>query len=202
MGAFLESQDFQPSEPIPQLDEATLRYHKLDHSTSQDALDKMLGKAYVDFKMPGNIEGINPQGANLYSGVQTDFLKFDKAMLYSGRHFRGGGPGLAESMGIEVHEPEQVRCTGYVCVYVNVGYLSPQEASYEIQRHMDTYCVNLRNVPEDYKVLWLPVRPPQESKIELVSFDKLDRRKSWVTKSLTNIMKRLKGVIKPKRKKT
>jgi hypothetical protein len=58
---------------------------------------------------------------------------------------------------------------GMLVVYVNVGGLSNIEAEAYMNK-IRRRCKDLKHIPLDYGVMWLPVRPPEQNRVELIRF--------------------------------
>lgn len=59
---------------------------------------------------------------------------------------------------------------GLVTIYINVGQLPMDKAELYIDK-IKKNCKKLRNIPLSYGVIWLPVRPPEQNRIEVIRFD-------------------------------
>lgn len=65
--------------------------------------------------------------------------------------------------------PKEEELKGLVVIYVNVGHLNQIDA----EKYMDkvkSNCKKMKNIPLNYGVMWLPVRPPEQNKVEIVRF--------------------------------
>lgn len=65
--------------------------------------------------------------------------------------------------------PQDEELQGLVVIYINVGHLSvPQAEAYidMIKKNLKS----LKNIPLSYGVMWLPVRPPEQNKVDIIRF--------------------------------
>ena len=65
--------------------------------------------------------------------------------------------------------PKEEELKGLVVMYVNVGNLAPHEAEKHIDK-VKASCKQLKNIPLDYGIMWLPVRGNEQNKVELIKF--------------------------------
>lgn len=68
---------------------------------------------------------------------------------------------------------------GILVIYMNVGTLPPFKAEALIERAKDRYMKSLTEasvpLPDDISVMFMPVRPPEESFVDFVPFDALTK---------------------------
>lgn len=65
--------------------------------------------------------------------------------------------------------PQEEELKGLVVVYVNVGQLPEKQAEVYIDK-IKKGSTKLRNIPLDYGIIWLPVRSPEQNRVELIKF--------------------------------
>lgn len=71
---------------------------------------------------------------------------------------------------------EQVTSKGVLVVYLNVGMLPPYKAELFIERAKDQFTKSMETakcapLPNDVSFVFLPVRPPQETKVDYLPLD-------------------------------
>lgn len=68
---------------------------------------------------------------------------------------------------------------GILVIYMNVGNLPPFKAEALIERAKDRYMKSLTGasvpLPDDISVMFMPVRPPEESFVDYVPFEALTK---------------------------
>lgn len=76
--------------------------------------------------------------------------------------------GLGAVSEIAEAKPESKKTRGFICLTLNVGQLPPFKAEVFVDKMRDQWIKNgLRKSLEDWELLVMPVRPPQETKIEV-----------------------------------
>lgn len=89
------------------------------------------------------------------------------------RHFVAWFGGLlgykaTETTAIAASTPTSIK-RGFACFYINIGMLPSFKAEAFIDRMKDQF--RKYKGMDDWEVIWIPVRPPQETKIEFFAVD-------------------------------
>lgn len=134
-------------DPIPELDEGSKTYYRDDLAGyTAEQINTACEKAITDFDV-----------------TKSDVTAFDRMMQQLGQN----RVSLAQAMGIVVPKKRVEPMEGIMVFYVNVGDRGFAEAEAYLFEFDRRYCIVLEGLPENYKLMYVPVRS-QPTRLELI----------------------------------